>query len=291
MKNNRFVACVLVPIFLLIIVFLFLPLLLGLGISFFDYNPLRAQNQFIGLDNYLKLARDPIFLKVLKNTVFFVFVTVLLNILFTLGLSIFISVLPSNKTRSFFRMMYFLPCIAPMVGSTSVWGSRVFSTRTGILNTLLVQLGGKPVNFLGNADTVMWAIIAFTIWVDFGYNTILFSAGLDAIPGTYQDAAKIDGANAWQRFTRITLPLLERTFVFVLIMTLISHFQMIVQFMTLATRGGPNYASTVLTLYVYNLGFVSKDMGYASAVALVLFAIIMAVTLIQRRFMKADWGY
>ncbi len=291
MKNNRFVAGVLVPVFLLIIVFLFVPLLLGLGISFFDYNPLRAQNQFIGLENYFKLARDPVFLKVLKNTVFFVFVTVLFNILFTLGLSIFISALPSNKTRSFFRMMYFLPCIAPMVGSTSVWGSRVFSTRTGILNTILVQMGGKPINFLGNADTVMWAIIAFTLWVDFGYNTILFSAGLDAIPGTYQDAAKIDGASAWQRFTRITLPLLERTFVFVLIMTLISHFQMIVQFMTLATRGGPNYASTVLTLYVYNLGFVTKDMGYASAVALVLFAIIMAVTLVQRRFMKTDWGY
>ncbi len=291
MKNKRFVAGVLVPIFLLIIVFLFVPLLLGLGISFFDYNPLRAQNQFIGLNNYFKLARDPVFLKVLNNTVFFVFVTVLFNILFTLGLSIFISALPSNKTRSFFRMMYFLPCIAPMVGSTSVWGSRVFSTRTGILNTILVQLGGKPINFLGNADTVMWAIIAFTIWVDFGYNTILFSAGLDAIPGTYQDAAKIDGANAWQRFTRITLPLLERTFVFVLIMTLISHFQMIVQFMTLATRGGPNYASTVLTLYVYNLGFVTKDMGYASAVAMVLFVIIMAVTLVQRRFMKTDWGY
>jgi len=291
LKNKRFVAGVLVPIFLLIIVFLFVPLLLGLGISFFDYNPLRAQNQFIGLNNYFKLARDPVFLKVLNNTVFFVFVTVLFNILFTLGLSIFISALPSNKTRSFFRMMYFLPCIAPMVGSTSVWGSRVFSTRTGILNTILVQLGGKPINFLGNADTVMWAIIAFTIWVDFGYNTILFSAGLDAIPGTYQDAAKIDGANAWQRFTRITLPLLERTFVFVLIMTLISHFQMIVQFMTLATRGGPNYASTVLTLYVYNLGFVTKDMGYASAVAMVLFVIIMAVTLVQRRFMKTDWGY
>lgn len=291
MKNNRFVASVLVPIFLLIIVFLFIPLLLGLGISFLDYNPLREQNQFIGLENYLKLARDPIFLKALKNTIFFVFITVLFNIVFTLGLSIFISALPSNKYRSFYRMMYFLPCIAPMVGSTSVWGSRVFSTRTGILNTILVQLGGKQINFLGNADTVMWAIIAFTIWVDFGYNTILFSAGLDAIPGTYQDAAKIDGANAWQRFTRITLPLLERTFVFVLIMTIISHFQMIVQFMTLATRGGPNYASTVLTLYVYNLGFVTKDMGYASAVALVLFSIIMAVTLIQRRFMKTDWGY
>ena len=291
MKNNLFVASVLIPIFLLIIIFLFLPLLLGLGISFFDYNPLRSENAFIGIDNYLKLARDPVFTKVLQNTLFFVFIAVLCNILFTLSLSFFISNLPSNKFRSLFRMVFFLPCIAPMVGSASVWENRIFSTRTGIINTLLVQVGGSPVKFLGDADIVMWALIAFTIWVDFGYNIILFSAGLDAIPGTYYEAAKIDGANAWHRFTRITLPLLKRTFVFVLIMTLISHFQMFVQFMTLAQRGGPNNASTVLTLYVYKLGFINKDMGYASAVALVLFFIIIAVTLAQRRFMKADWGY
>ena len=291
MKNNRFVAAVLVPAFLLMLAFLFLPLLLGLGISFFDYNPLRSANTFIGLDNYLKLARDPVFLKVLTNTLWFVFVTVALNIVFTLLLSLLVSSLPSNKLRSFFRMLFFLPCIAPMVGSTAVWGSRIFHLRTGVLNNLITSLGGKPVNFLGDAQVVMWALILFTLWVDFGYNTVLFSAGLDAIPVTFQDAAKIDGANARQRFFHITLPLLERTFVFVLIMTLISHFQMFVQFQTLANRGGPNYASTVLTLYVYNLGFINKDMGYASTIALVLFAIIMVVTLVQRRFMKTDWEY
>lgn len=291
MKNNRFVFGVLVPVFLLIFVFLLLPLILGLGISFYDYNPLREQNTFVGFSNYVKLAQDPVFVKVLLNTLFFVFVAVLINIVFTLFLSLFVSGLPSNKMRSFFRFMFFLPCIAPIVASSSVWGSRVYSTRTGIINTILTQVGGKPVNFLGSAETVMWALILFTIWVDFGYNTILFSAGIDAIPGTYQEAAKIDGAGSWQRFIHITLPLLKRTFVFVVIMTLISHFQMFVQFMTLALRGGPNNASTVLTLYVYRLGFINKDMGYASAVALVLFFIIMAVTLLQRRFMKADWGY
>lgn len=291
MKNRKFVLSVLAPIFLLIFIFLLLPLCLGLGISFYDYNPLREQNAFIGFDNYVKLTQDPVFVKVLKNTLFFVFVAVIINIVFTFFLAVFVSSLPSNKLRSFFRMMYFLPCIAPIVASSSVWGSRIYATRTGVINTILTQVGLKPVNFLGSADTVMWALIAFTIWVDFGYNTILFSAGIDAIPGTYHDAAKIDGANAWQRLTRVTLPMLERTFVFVVIMTLISHFQMFVQFMTLALRGGPNNASTVLTLYVYRLGFINKDMGYASAVALVLFGIIMAVTLIQRRFMKADWGY
>lgn len=291
MKNNRFVVSVLGPVYLLIFSFLLMPLILGLGISFFDFNPLNAQNPFVGFSNYVKLTQDPVFTKVLFNTLFFVFVTVAINICFTLAVAVFVSGLPGNKSRSFFRFVYFLPCIAPIVASSSVWSSRVYATRTGILNTLLSQVGIKPLNFLGSADTVMWALIIFTVWVDFGYNTILFSAGIDAIPGTYQEAAKIDGANAWQRFLHITLPLLKRTFAFVAIMTLISHFQMFVQFMTLAQRGGPNNASTVLTLYVYRLGFINKDMGYASAVAMVLFFIIMAVTLLQRRFTKTDWGY
>jgi len=291
MKNNRFVFTILLFIFGLIIAFLFLPLLLGLGISFFDYNPLREQNAFVGLANYRKLTTDPVFSKALGNTLWFVGVAVVGNVLLTLVLALMITSLASNKMRSFFRMMFFLPCIAPLVGAASVWGSRIFSTRTGFLNVILRKLGMRPINFLGDANVVMWSLIAFTIWADFGYNTILFSAGLDAIPSTFWDAAAIDGANAWQRFTKITLPLLQRTFVFVLIMTLISHFQMFVQFQTLAQRGGPNNASTVLTLYVYRLGFINKDMGYASAVALMLFILIMVVSMIQKRLMKADWGY
>ena len=291
MRSKKFVAFVLIPIFLLLFVFLVLPLFYGLGISFFDYNPLRSENPFVGLDNFKKLFSDPIFFKALGNTFLFVFVTVAINIALTLMLAQFITVLPSNRLRGFFRMVFFLPCVAPIVAASSVWGSRIFSTKTGVLNSLLVALGKQPINFLGTADLVMWALIAFSVWVDFGYNTILFSAGMDSIPHTYQEAAKIDGANAWQRFIHITLPLLRRTFVFVTIMTLISHFEMFVQFMSLAHRGGPNYASTVLTLYVYKLGFMNKDMGYASAVALVLFAIIMVITLLQKRFTKVDWEY
>lgn len=291
MRSKSFVAAVLIPVFALLLVFLVFPLLLGLGISFYDYNPLRAENPFVGLENFEKLTRDPVFFLALGNTLLFVAVTVTFNILLTLTLAQLITVLKSNKARSFFRMVFFLPCVAPLVAASNVWGGRIYSMQTGILNSIIKGLGYKPVNFLGNADLVMWSLIVFTIWVDFGYNTILFSAGMDAIPSTYHEAAKIDGASPWQTFLHITLPLLKRTFVFVTIMTLISHFEMFVQFMTLAQRGGPNNASTVLTLYVYKLGFINKDMGYASAVALVLFAIIMIVTLLQKRFTKVDWEY
>jgi len=291
LKNNKFVFAVLFPIFVLVIIFLILPLIYGLGISFFEYNPLRQKNPFVGLSNYVKLFRDDVFVKATINTLFFVFVTVPINIVFTLTLAKFINTLHSNKFRSFFRTLYFLPCVAPMVVAATVWGGNIFSTRYGILNTILSSMGMQRVNFIGDARLVMYCLIVFTVWVDFGYNTVLFSAGLDAIPAQFEEAGKIDGAGPFQRFIYITFPLLRRTFVFVTIMTIISHFQMFVQFMVLAQRGGPNNASTVLTFYVYKLAFINKDMGYASAVAFVLFVIIMIVTLIQRRLNRIDWGY
>jgi multiple sugar transport system permease protein len=291
LKNNKFVFAVLFPIFALITIFLVVPLVYGLAISFFDYNPLRQVNPFIGLSNYSKLFQDELFYKATTNTLFFVFVTVALNIMITLLLAQFITVLPSNKIRSFFRTMFFLPCVAPLVAASTVWGGNIYSTRYGILNTILSSFNLPRINFLGDASLVMYSLIVFTLWADFGYNTVLFSAGLDSIPTEFNDAGKIDGAGPVQRFLYITFPLLNRTFVFVTIMTLISHFQMFVQFMVLAQRGGPNNASTVLTLYVYKLGFINKDMGYASTVALVLFIMIMVITLIQRRLNRVDWGY
>jgi multiple sugar transport system permease protein len=290
-KNNKFVFGVLFPIFVLITVFLIVPLIYGLGISFFDYNPLRQSNPFIGFSNYTKLFHDDVFIKATKNTLSFVLITVTLNIVLTLILAQLITVLSKNSVRSFFRMVFFLPCVAPIVAASSVWQGRIYSTRHGIINPVLSSFGIQPISFLGEADLVMYSLIIFTLWVDFGYNTVLFSAGLDSIPSEFSEAGKIDGAGPIKRFIYITFPLLGRTFVFVTMMTIISHFQMFVQFMVLAMRGGPNNASTVLTLYIYKLAFINKNMGYASAVALVLFLIIMAVTLIQRRINRIDWGY
>lgn len=291
MKNNAFIIVVLLPIFVLFSVFLVFPLFFGLGISIFDYNPLRHVNLFIGVSNYHKLLHDRVFFAAIFNTLIFVAVTVTLNIVLTLFLAQLISVLPWKRVRSVFRAVFFLPCVAPIVAASVVWGSSIYGTRYGIINAVLSAFNITPVNFLGDAHLVMYSLICFTLWADFGYNTVLFSAGLDSIPAHFKEAATIDGASPLQCFFRITFPLLKRTFVFVVIVTVISHFQMFVQFMVLAYRGGPNNASTVLTLYVYKLAFVNKDMGYASAVAVVLFLIIMVVTLIQRRLSRMDWGY
>ena len=291
MKNNKFVCIVLIPIFCLIVVFLIAPLFYGLGISMFDYNPLRADNPFIGAANYVRLFHDTLFYRALAHMLVFVGVTVTLNIIVTLILAQLISSLPWNFARGLFRTVLFLPCVAPMVGTSLVWRNGMFATKNGLVNHLLGYLGIPAINWLGDASVVMVAMIIFTIWADIGYNTVLFCAGLDGIPKDFSEAAQIDGAGPVRRFIYITLPLLGRTFIFVLMMTLISHFQMFVQFMVLAQRGAPNNAATVLTLLIYKEGFSNQNMGYASAIAVILFLVIMVVTVIQRRVNRVDWGY
>lgn len=291
MKNKKFVLCVLLPIFLHLSIFMIGPILAGLAISLFDYNPLRDENFFVGLDNFSKLLKDPLFWTAMKNTIVFVFVTVFLNVCIALGIAQFISMFKSNKTRSLFRMIFFLPCVAPLVASSVVWAKSILPTTTGLANMVLRALGMSPVNWLGDPNILMISIIIFTLWADVGYNIILFSAGMDGIPIDFYEAAELDGVNAWQKFRYITLPLLKRTFTFVTIMTLISHFQMFAQFTVMALKNGPQNSGLVLTSYIYKTAFEYKDMGYASAISMALFAVILIITLIQQKMNKVEWEY
>lgn len=291
MKNNKFVFLVLAPIVLLFSIFMVFPIIGGFIISLFDYNPLRKENIFLGLDNFTRLLNDPLFAKSLSNTLIFVAVTVALNVCICLLLSQLITTVKSGKLRAAFRVIFFMPCVAPLVASSVVWGG-LYATKYGLINNVLNSVFGiPPINWLGTPKFVIPAIVVFTLWADIGYNIILFSAGMDGIPSDYYEAAEIDGASAVQRFFKITLPLLGRTVSFVIAMTTISHFQMFAQFQVLAMRGGPENSGNVLTYYIYKTAFQTKDMGYASAMAVALFAIIMVVTLIQQRLNRVDWGY
>lgn len=291
MKSNKFVVIVLLPIFVLTGIFLIAPLFYGLGVSLFDYNPVRMQNPFIGLENYRQLLMDAVFKKAVKNTLVFVTVTVALNIVFTLFISTILVDLPWRGWKNFFRTIFFIPCIAPLVTSAVVWNRGILITQDGLMNALLKVLGFAPVNWLGDQKLVMASIILFTLWADFGYNTVLFCSGLEGIPRDFLEAADMDGANALYKFMKIRLPLLGRTFVFVVMMTIISYFQMMVQFMVLVAKGGVNYSGTTLAYYVYKTGFIDKNMGYASAVATILFILIFVMSMIQRRLNRVDWEY
>jgi multiple sugar transport system permease protein/raffinose/stachyose/melibiose transport system permease protein len=291
MKNNRFVAAVLIPALALLTMFIVLPIMGSFYFSLFDYNPLRSINTFLFLDNYKRLLNDPVFIKSFKNTIFFVLVTVGINIALTLMLANFIAKVERKWLRNLFLVCIFLPCVAPVANSAVIWSRSLFPTRGGLLNLITIAIADKTINWVGSPLYLMPALILFTVWVDIGYNTVLFTAGIDGIPKDFYEAADIDGAGPFSRFFNITLPLLGLTFTFVSAMTLISHFQMFAQFEIIARNGGPGRAGQVLTTYIYYAGFRAKDMGYASAISVMLFLLILVVTLIQQRTNRVDWRY
>lgn len=279
------------PTMLHMLVFIVVPIAIGLVVSFCHYNPLSSDNSFAGLENFRKLLSDADFRLALKNTFVFVFVTVLLNITLSLLVAQLISYFKSNKVRSFFRMVFFLPCIAPMVATSVVFSRSIYPTATGFLNMVLNSIGLKSVNWLGDPKVIMISLIIYTLWVDVGYNIILFSAGIDGIPAYVYEAADLDGASEWRKFRKVTLPLLGRSFQFVIVQTLISHFQMFAQFSVLILKDGPQNSGLVLSRYIYKTAFEYKDMGYASAISMVLFIIIMILSLIEHKRSAVDWEY
>jgi multiple sugar transport system permease protein/raffinose/stachyose/melibiose transport system permease protein len=230
-------------------------------------------------------------MKSLRNTLVFVFVTVAINISITLVLAQFISMIKRKWLRNLFLIAVFMPVVAPVANSAVIWMRSLFATQNGLFNTGLMKLGFTPVDWVGNPAMLLPSLILFTLWVDIGYNTVLFTAGMDGIPKDFYEASEIDGAGPIVRFFKVTFPLLGRTFSFVTAMTLISHFQMFAQFEIIARDGGPAKAGQVLTTYIYYAGFRAKDMGYASAISVTLFLIILAVTLVQQRLNRVDWGY
>ena len=279
------------PTMLHMLVFIVVPIAIGLVVSFCHYNPLSSDNSFAGLGNFRKLLEDSDFRLALKNTFVFVFATVLLNITLSLLVAQLISYFKSNKVRSFFRMVFFLPCIAPMVATSVVFSRSIYPTATGFLNMVLNSVGLKSVNWLGDPKVIMISLIIYTLWVDIGYNIILFSAGIDGIPAYVYEAADLDGASEWRKFRKVTLPLLGRSFQFVIVQTLISHFQMFAQFSVLILKDGPQNSGLVLSRYIYKTAFEYKDMGYASAISMVLFIIIMILSLIEHKRSAVDWEY
>ena len=291
MKNNRFVAAVLVPGMLFLAGFGVFPILYGLGISLYDYNPANSHNPFLGLANYRRLLQDQVFWKAAGNTIFFCVVAVSANIVITLFLAKIISVLPSKGLKTVFRTIFFIPCIAPMVGTAMIWEYGIIGTDNGIVNQIVQFFGGSPKNWFMTSLPLMLFIILYTLWADIGYNIVLFTAGIEGVPKEFDEAAAIDGAGAIRRFLAIKLPLMGRTFAFVAVMTMANYFQMFAQFRVFAPDGGMNNSVMVLTNYIYKTSFVSFDMGYASAVAAAVFVIVFVVALIQNKMMRADWSY
>jgi len=270
------------PALLLITAFFVVPVVASLVLSFTDFDvyaiarPERLRG--VGLGNYRRLLDDPRFWLAFRNTAYFVLVGGPLSIAVSLGAAMLLDA-RLTRFRGFFRTVLFLPVVTTLVAVAVVW-RYLYHPRLGLLNHLLGRLGVDPIDWLGDPVWAMPAIILLAVWKNFGFNMIVFLAGLQSIPARLYEAARLDGAGVWQELTHVTLPLLRPTLVFVTLITGIGYFQLFAEPYVM-TQGGPAGATLSIVLLMYEEGFRWWNMGYGAAVAFVLFAVILALTLLQ----------
>ena len=261
--------------------FTLFPTVMALVMSLFDW-PVFGDRTFHGLDNYTRLLGSPVFRQVVLNTCLFVVLYIPLNLVVSLGLAAWVS--PKIKGRQAFRVLFFIPVMAPVVANAVVW--RFMYQPGGLLDSLSQTLLGSPApSFLGSSATAMLAIVAMSVWQGFGYNFLVFSTAIDQVPQEQLEAAAIDGASELQRFWHVTLPIISPSIFFAITLTLITSFQVFAQ-PFLLTQGGPGNATQTLVMFVYNEGWRFLHMGLAAAAGWVLFVIIMGITAIQFRGQK-----
>lgn len=266
----------------LIGVFFVIPVIGAFLLSFTDFDIYSigdpASTRFIGLGNYHTLFTTPIFWTALKNTAYYVIVGGPLSVVISLAAALAVNA-KAVRWKPFFRSAFFAPWVTTLVAVALVW-RYVYHPQYGILNALLGTVGIGPIDWLGNPHWAMPAIILMSVWKNFGYNMLIFLAGLQTIPGELYEAADLDGAGAWGRFRHVTLPMLGPTMVFVGVVTMIAAFQIFSEPYVM-TQGGPLNSTLTLVLYMYEQGFRWWRLGFAAAVAVVLFLLTLAGTSIQ----------
>ncbi|HEY3285048.1 MAG TPA: sugar ABC transporter permease [Armatimonadota bacterium] len=302
MKPGRFrdvLECYLflVPYLLLFSVFVIGPVTYGFYISLHDYHVLSTHRPFVGFANYAGALHDDLFLKSLINTAYFAVMVVPLGNLISLLLAL--GICKEGRLTTFFRSAFYLPVVISVAVVAVLW-QWLYSTQWGLINYYLDAgaealrqlplLGAHipaytPIPWLSSPRFAMASIALLSMWWGAGGNMIVYLAGLQAIPETYYEAATLDGANSWQRFWSVTWPQLRPTLLFCLVLSVIGAFQVFGQVMVL-TRGGPDFSTYTMVLYLYLTGFSLYKMGYACAVAYLLFLVVLVFTLLQFRLLS-----
>lgn len=275
------------PALSLIFIFFAVPAILALGLSFTDFDIYSIGNpsvtRFVGLANYRTLWNNPLFWTALKNTLYFVAVGGPLSVAASLAAAVMVNG-KLTRWKPFFRSALFAPWVTTIVAVALVW-RYLYHPQYGPINALLGTIGIGPIDWLGNPHWAMPAIILMSVWKNFGYNMLVFLAGLQAIPEELYEAAELDGATAWQRFRHITVPQLGPTFVFVGVVTMIAAFQIFSEPYVM-TQGGPLKSTTTLVLFMYEQGFRWWRLGLGAAVAVVLFLLTLLGTLVQLKLRR-----
>jgi multiple sugar transport system permease protein len=266
----------------LLAVFFLLPTLAALVLSFTDFDVYAVADlrrlRLVGLANYVRLLHDARFWSALRNTVWFVLVAGPASI----GVSLAAALLVDAKVvrgRAIFRTILFLPVVTTLVAVAVVW-RYLYHPRYGLLNQLLGAVGIAPIDWLGDPAWALPALALLAVWKNFGFNMLIFLAGLQAIPERLSEAARLDGAGRWQELWHVTVPMLAPTFVFVVVITTIGYLQLFAEPYVM-TQGGPANSTLSVVLLMYEEGFRWWNLGYGAAVAFVLFALILTVSLLQ----------
>ena len=284
MIRHRAAWLFLAPAMVILGVFFLLPVIAALLLSLTDYDLYALADihnlRFIALNNYIELLHRPLFWSALGHTLYFVAAGVPLSMFVSLGTALLLNS-PLARCKPFFRTALFAPVVTTVVAVAVVW-RYLLNTKYGLINVALGWVGIHPIDWLGDPRWAMPAIILFAVWKNFGYNMIIFLAGLQAIPVELYEAARIDGASFWQQFRHITLPMLGPTLLMVGILTVSGYFQLFAEPYVM-TEGGPLESTTSVLYMMYDEGFKWWNMGSASAIAFLLFIIMFAVTVLMLR--------
>ena len=311
--EKKFLAGTISPLVLYLAFWTLFPMIWGVALAFFDYSPRRmgeilgfgGDNPFIGVQHFQNMTdfsnsaalEVQQFHTAVKITLMFAALVVPLNLLLTLPLAFLIESV-HGRAKGIFRTIFFLPVLAPSVGVAIMWGF-IFHPQRGLLNAIIGEITGKMIgiSWLRDPSLELWgipaalfAVVIAYLWQDLGYNLVIFIAALQGIPQSIKDAAVMDGANWLQMFARIIIPLLMPTILLAAVLTMISAFQVfdIIQVMT---EGGPNDQTQVLLLNIYNYAFRFQKMGWAAAVSIVMFLMILSISLVQSRLLRSEWEY
>jgi multiple sugar transport system permease protein len=275
------------PALAVIGVFFLLPVVAALALSFTDFDLYALADpstvRLIGLENYRTLLATPMFWKAMGNTAVFVVLGVPLSLAASLAAALLLDA-PLARLRGLFRTAFFAPVVTTLVAVALIW-RYLLHTRYGLINYLLVHLGFAPVDWLGDPHWSMPAIVLLAVWKNFGYNMIILLAALQSIPDDLYEAARLDGAGAWARLRHITLPLLQPTLALVTLLTVSGYFQLFAEPYVM-TQGGPLQSTVSVLYFMFEQGFTWWRLGFASAVAFVLFGLVLALTALQMRLTR-----
>ncbi len=287
LSKQLFAYISLLPVLAIYAILRIIPISQSFMYSLYKSKMVNPQAKFIGLGHYKSLLNDELFLLAIRNTTVFAVFVVFFSVVIALGLA----VLLAGKVRfgGLYEALYFIPVITPMVPVSVVW-KWIYDPTYGLLNYFLSWFGIGPVGWLTYPQTAMYAIIIMSVWKVIGYNMVIFLVGIRDIPETYYEAAMIDGASSWQLFRHITIPLLRPILLFVTVISTINAYNVFTQvyIMTVGAQGAPGNAVRVLVYDMYENAFRYFKWGYASAEAVVLFLIVLALTLIQFKVIRSE---